>query len=59
MDNPAPQPLYAPLSQADLDRVRDNAQKGLPLWHKVWENPQNPPNYPDFSQISRDIARSS
>ena len=57
--NPPPAPLYPPLSQEDLNRVRDNAANGLPLWHRVWENPKTTPNYPDFSEITRNISRSS
>lgn len=52
-------PTLPPLSQEDLNRVRDNAANGLPLWHRVWENPKTTPNYPDFSEITRGIARSS
>lgn len=62
--NPPPQPLLPPLSQADLDRVRDNAANGLPLWHKVWEHGAEAemartPSPPDFSEITRNISRSS
>lgn len=53
-----------PLPQAELNQVRSNAANGLPLWHKVWEHGAEAemartPSPPDFSEITRGIARSS